>query len=253
MQPSEIDLIAFMGQSNMAGCGSASEAARVPLGHGYEFRAISDPSRLFPLTEPFGRNENSHFGIDEPGMKTVSLVSSFVNACYAKTQIPVVAVSAAKGGSSISEWMPGTALYGDAAYRLLLCEKWLQTHSIRICRRAMLWCQGCSDGDLHTDPDLYYRNTLTMLSSFRRDCNLSVVFLIRIGNHREQPELYAPIQRMQERLARDNPDIVLVSRCLSSFAKRGLMKDSFHYLQEGYNLAGEEAGSNAGSFLRRLS
>lgn len=28
----------------------------------------------------------------------------------------------------------------------------------------------------------------------------------------------------------------------SNMAERGLMKDEFHYCQEGYNLVGEEAG-----------
>ena len=47
-----VDLIIFMGQSNMAGRGVAAEAPVVPEGHGYEFRAISDPTRLYPLAEP---------------------------------------------------------------------------------------------------------------------------------------------------------------------------------------------------------
>lgn len=49
-------------------------------GAGVEFRAISDPSALFSVCEPFGSAENTPDGIHEPGMKTGSLVTSFVNA-----------------------------------------------------------------------------------------------------------------------------------------------------------------------------
>ena len=84
----EVDFFAFMGQSNMAGRGIAEQAPAVPQGHGYEFRAISDPTTLHPITEPFGKDENLLSGIYEPGMKTGSLVSAFVNSCYQQTGLP---------------------------------------------------------------------------------------------------------------------------------------------------------------------
>ena len=42
MENSKIDLIAFMGQSNMAGRGTAKDAPKVPEGTAYEFRAVTD-------------------------------------------------------------------------------------------------------------------------------------------------------------------------------------------------------------------
>ncbi len=51
-----------------------------------------------------------------------------------------------------------------------------------------------------------------------------------------------PIQEAQAALAGENEDILLVSEALKTFAERGLIKDEFHYHQEGYNLVGEEAG-----------
>lgn len=48
----EVDVILFAGQSNMSGVGDASLAPAVPEGVGYEFRAITDPTRLYPLAEP---------------------------------------------------------------------------------------------------------------------------------------------------------------------------------------------------------
>lgn len=82
MKSKEVDLIVFMGQSNMAGRGTAEDAPKVPEGTAYEFRAVTDPTRLYPLTEPFGKDENDPKGVFEPGMKTGSMVSAFVNAYF---------------------------------------------------------------------------------------------------------------------------------------------------------------------------
>ena len=62
-----VDLFLFMGQSNMAGRGIVSEkwahpAPQIMEGAGYEYRAISAPDKLYPLTEPFGRQENAEEG-----------------------------------------------------------------------------------------------------------------------------------------------------------------------------------------------
>lgn len=248
MKNKEVDLIPFMGQSNMAGRGTAKDAPVVLEGTAYEFRAVTDPTRLYPLTEPFGKNENNPKGVFEPGMKTGSMVSAFVNAYFKETHRPVVGVSCSKGGSAIAQWIPGTPYYEDAVNRVNSCSSWLTDNHISIRHRFMVWCQGCTDGDLHTDPKVYKKNTAYMIKSFLKDCGLETCFLIQIGNHRDDPHLYVPIQNAQLELAKEEPDIVLVSRQFATFAAKGLMKDKFHYLQEGYNLVGAEAGKNAGLY-----
>ena len=44
-----VDLIFFMGQSNMAGRGDAALAPAVTPGMGFEYRAVTDPAQLHPL------------------------------------------------------------------------------------------------------------------------------------------------------------------------------------------------------------
>lgn len=117
-----VDLLLFMGQSNMAGRGNAMLAPAVTPGRGVEYRAVTAPEQLVPLREPFGVEENDPAGVSEPGMKTGSMVSSFVNACTEKTGVPIVGVSCAKGGSAIAEWMPGTPYYQDALRRARRCR-----------------------------------------------------------------------------------------------------------------------------------
>ena len=53
------DVVIFMGQSNMAGRGEAKDSVVCEQGHGYEFRAVDDPTKLYDLKEPFGATENN--------------------------------------------------------------------------------------------------------------------------------------------------------------------------------------------------
>ena len=114
-----VDLIIFMGQSNMAGRGIVDAAHPQPApcltrGAGYEYRAVSDPENLHVLREPFGLQEDRPGGIDDLRMKTGSLATAFVNTWFAQTGVPVVGVSASKGGSRIEEWLPGSRYLTDA-------------------------------------------------------------------------------------------------------------------------------------------
>ncbi|MGG6498763.1 UNVERIFIED_CONTAM: hypothetical protein NY603_38130, partial [Bacteroidetes bacterium 56_B9] len=58
-----VDLLFFMGQSNMAGRGEAALAPVVSPGMGYEYRAVTDPDTQHPLEEPYGVNENDPAGV----------------------------------------------------------------------------------------------------------------------------------------------------------------------------------------------
>ena len=80
-----IDLMLFMGQSNMAGRGVAAQSIVCQSGHGYEFRAVSDPTKLYDIVEPFGISENNAV-VNDDSMKTGSMVSAFVEAYYTYTK-----------------------------------------------------------------------------------------------------------------------------------------------------------------------
>lgn len=137
------DFFLFAGQSNMAGrgisCPQFPEVAPALIsGAGVEFRAISDPSALFSVCEPFGSAENTPDGIHEPGMKTGSLVTSFVNAYYSMTGVPVLSVSASKGGSVIAQWQPGGAYLNDTIRRMHAAFDFCAAHGIVLRHRFLL-------------------------------------------------------------------------------------------------------------------
>ena len=243
-----VDLIMFMGQSNMAGRGVASESPVVPVGHGYEFRAISDPTKLYPIVEPFGVNENnSSSGVTESS-KTGSMVSSFVINYFKATQTPVVAVSCAKGGTNIGWWQPNGGPLNDAIARFKSAKSWLESNGYIIRHKYMVWCQGCSDGDARTTYEQYQERIKKMIEAMVNE-GIEKCFLVRIGNHRDNTTIYDEIMRAQTDLCKEYEHAVLVSTKLCDFAYNGLMKDQFHYKQEGYNIVGKDAGINSAFYV----
>lgn len=252
-----VDLFLFMGQSNMAGRGicDAAHPETVPTlveNAGYEYRAVSSPGVLHVLSEPFGRHENRRGGIDDGNMKTGSLATAFVNAYYERTGVPVVGVSASKGGSRISQWQPGGAYLSDAVSRLKAAVEFLNCNGYMIRHKFMLWCQGESDGDI-ARPALEYRQKFHNLLTEIQSCGIEKCFMIRIGNYNGRRKRdYSEIMDAQEEIAREEENVLMVSRAFSQMKERGLMKDDFHYFQQAYNEVGREAGVNAAEYVNTL-
>ena len=159
-----VDLVLFLGQSNMAGAGgNAAYAPKVPYEHGYEFRAISDPTRLYPIEEPFGINENNLNAImDLPGAKKGSLVSSFANTYYAETKVPIVAVSASAGDTNTKFWM-SERVAADYTERLKRAVVWLENDKYEIRYKYVIWLQGESDAISELSTEQYVENMDTII------------------------------------------------------------------------------------------
>lgn len=239
----EVDLVIFMGQSNMAGRGDVSKAPLVPKGYGYEFRAVSDPSKLYDISEPFGISENNILGIYEPNMKTGSLVSAFIIAYYESIQIPIVGISASKGGSSINQWKTKGNYLNDAIIRIKHAEKYLTNNEYKIRKKFMVWCQGETDGDNNMSY-VEYKQKLKIMMETMFDNGIEKSFMICIGNNRDDEMKYSNIIKAQIDLCKENKKVILASTKFAEMAKRGLMKDSFHYKQSAYNEVGTDAGKN---------
>lgn len=245
------DVIMFMGQSNMAGRGVTNStwtesAPSILPNAGYEYRAISDPSKLYAIAEPFGRNENKTDAIDDSTSKTGSMVTSFVNAYYKGGKVPVIAVSASEGGTTIQQWQPNTAKLNDAIERFNNCITYLNDNNYKIRHKYMVWCQGESNGDAGTDKATYktlLMNTINAMIS----AGIEKCFIVRIGNCNIEGsyDRYSDIISAQTELAQTEKNVVMVSTDLAGMRVRGLMKDQFHYYQAGYNEVGTYAGVNA--------
>ena len=243
-----VDLVMFMGQSNMAGRGVASEAPNVVDGTGYEFRAISDPTRLYPITEPFGVNENNATsGVSETS-KTGSMVSAFANEYYKYTHTPIVGVSCSIGGTSVDWWKPSGKPLNDAISRHNAAKTWLNANGYTVRHDFMVWCQGETDGDNGTEPHVYIETMKSIIEAMMQ-AGVEKCFVVRIGNHKTKSTLYDNIIEAQTELCRTYNNAVLVSTDFARMAADGLMKDAFHYTQEGYNITGSSAGKHTAFYV----
>ncbi|MEQ2877199.1 sialate O-acetylesterase [Enterococcus asini] len=233
-----VELIIFAGQSNMAGRGTAALAPKITKERAWEFRAVSDPTKLYPLTEQFGYLENNPAGIWEPGMKTGSMVTSFVEMYLTDSEKTVVALSTSKGGSSITEWQPGSAYYRDLLERIHKAKSWLTQAGYQVERVTFLWLQGETDGDLKRSADEYQGLATTFFQSLLEK-DVDEIFVLEIGNQRDEPDLYLPIRQAQRNLGALER-VTFVPTSLASMRENGHMIDLFHYDQYAYNLLGKE-------------
>ena len=125
-------------------------------------------------------------------------------------------------------------------------------HGIVLRHRFLLWCQGESDGDHHTAPDVYAEQFCRMYETLRRE-NIEHCFLIGIGEYNGPAAdiSYDAIRNAQYALADHRSDLTVVSRSFETMKVRGLMKDAFHYYQAGYNETGRTAGEACAVFVEK--
>lgn len=255
-----VDLVLFIGQSNMAGRGSADEATAVKEGHAYEFRAISDPTKLYPLTEPFGlRENNAASGVTE-NKKTGSMVSAFCEAYYQATGTPIVAVSCAKGGEKISFFDKGGAVYNDAVSRVSAAKAFLEkeyengNNALKLKNTYVVWLQGESDGDAATDASAYTAALSRIVEGFKKDLGAKQTFVIPIGTYNgangQRRANYNTLRDAQILFCRESNDAAVISLILPDLHRYGYMKDEFHFNQAGYELIGKDAGNNMAAFVK---
>lgn len=255
-----VDLVLFIGQSNMAGRGDASAATKVTAGHAFEFRAISDPTRLYLLEEPFGVNENHPTSGISENTKTGSMVSAFCEAYYGETGTPIVAVSCSKGGTAISVFDTNGTAYADAVARVKSAQDYLNGEyangnaDLKLRHTYVVWLQGETDGDNGTDPAVYKETLDRIVKGFKQDIGAAQTFIIPIGvyngNDDARNASYTAIREAQKQYCEGNPDATVISNALVTFRQYGLMKDEFHFKQEGYELVGSEAGVNMAHFVK---
>ena len=252
-----------MGQSNMAGRGCTCErwpqvSPKLVANACFEYRAISNPNRLFLLEEPFGIAENNPNGIcdtfpDGSEAKTGSLVTAFCNGYYDITRTPLVGVSASKGGSSIAQWQPDAecGFLKDAVSRFEAAKKYLQENAYTVNRCFAVWCQGETDGDIGTSKHEYVMKFNSMWEELHK--YIPDLFLIKTGqcNMEGEYDRYDVIRSAQDIIISEHKNVHLCSDSFYPMREQGIMKDAFHYYQHGYNICGTDAGKNTAYYFTR--
>lgn len=239
-----VDLVMFMGQSNMSGAGgNAEKAIKLPEGWGYEFKAISDPTRVYPIEEPFGKNESFMGGIcDLPGAKKGSIVSAFAYEYYKETGVPIVGVSASQGASTTEIWLYPGFQY-DLKERYDRAVVWLEASGYKIRYRYAVWFQGESDAANNVTAEAYSTN----LDNIMRPLfigGLNRVFIVTPGRTLSIRNYFDTIVNQQLDICRESGYYALGTNVLSGISTE-YMVDEWHYNQDALNLIGYEAAKSA--------
>ncbi|MCR5789435.1 MAG: sialate O-acetylesterase [Lachnospiraceae bacterium] len=239
-----VDLVMFMGQSNMSGTGgNAAYAPTVPEGHGYEFRSMSDPTRLYPIVEPFGIKENSLRGImDFAVAKKGSLVSSFAIRYYEETGVPIVAVSASEGGTDTEFWLKSTTV-SDIKERQKRAQVWLESNNYYIRKQYVIWLQGESDALDNVTAESYQQNMDNIIRPLFIG-GLHKVFFITPGRMISNKDFYSAIINAQIELGKKSGYYAVGTTILSAVSTE-YMVDDLHYNQSVLNLIGDQAAISA--------
>ncbi len=236
----DVDLIFFMGQSNMSGAaGDATLAPHVPEEAGMEFRAVSDPTTLYPITEPFGINENRPGGLNEyPGAKKGSLVSAFINEYYKETGRKVIAVSMSMGATDMNTWM-SAGVTSDIKQRFDASVSYLRNNGYNIGHMYVLWLHGESDAIIGTAPEVYRTDLDNIMRPFFIG-GVRKVFLIVPGRTIDYKDIFLKIINVQKQICAESDYYALATTVLTKVSTE-YMKDQYHYNQHVLNLVGIEA------------
>lgn len=236
-----VDLVIFSGQSNMSGTGgNASQAPAVIKG--YEFRAASDPTGLYPISEPFGVRETGYMG-ESAVVKQGSLVSAFANAYYRKTGTPIVAVSASRGGTNSAYWAT-SEVRADLYSRFVKANDYLTKNGYTVRHKYLVWLQGESDSNGLTTADQYQKNLEAAFSSLFAN-GLEQVFIITPGYAQGGVIFYDDVINAQKNLAAKSNRYTICSELLRTLpANSTYMSDAVHYNQKALNMVGADAANH---------
>lgn len=241
-----------MGQSNMAGRGeNLSLAPKTEVNTAYEFKAVTDSTKLYTLQEPFGKYENvvgaindvTNAGVEN---KTGGMVSSFCKSYFEQTGIPIVGVSVSISNTSICQFQPGKAILTDAITRLNTAKKWLNKNGYNVRHIYMVYDQGESDHNMKGDS--YIKYAKAMIEEMRKH-GVEKCFVVGLGNHLKYSGIFDEIQKAQVKLCNTYQYAYMTTTVARSLVDRGMMSYSSHYSQAGYNLVGQEAGKAMGKYV----
>lgn len=137
------DVFLVAGQSNASGRATNNQTysgafTATMLSNAYNWQELVDP-----FDDPTGTPPEDSVGEDNPSLVKGSWIPRLATTLMATSAAPAAFITAAKGGTSITEWLPGgdrldrSTLYGLSNYRAQF------TAGIR----AVLWWQGETDAN----------------------------------------------------------------------------------------------------------
>ena len=249
-----MDVLIFGGQSNMQGSTEGCPADNEPVSNAWEFRWLTD--EIVPLQHPTGEMFQAHLAQSNNGGG--SLIPSFCRAYVKETGKEVVAIVAARGNTTIAEWMHGTFRYYYAAQKIRAgIEKAKQLGSVE--HIYYIWLQGESDAIIETTEEEYVSRIEIYKNDLKRDFGIERFGIIRVGYFCSQSPWYCTcvntaeygkkcdetIMQAQETIVQKDSDFLMLTRiCAELSTKPEFITPEVpgHYNNRAMEIIGTEAG-----------
>jgi hypothetical protein len=255
-----IDILIFGGQSNMQGQSERLSECEV-VSRAWEYRYLTDT--LIPLQNPVGENIRNDGTGGEAVTPTTNLAAWLAEhalgaSCYGHTNLvpafcraytahsgrDVVAAHAAKGSTTVAQWLPGTD-----GYRLL---KEKSAAAIACARRAgyaiggvyLIWLQGESDAIVSTSCADYKQRLGALADALRGDIGLDAVGVIRVGRFTGDARDDVIIRAQDEICVEREDFLPLTDMAAALCSQPDAMNPTVagHYSATGLELLGAAAG-----------
>lgn len=239
-----VDLFAMSGQSNMQGQSEAAPTPfEIPQYKAYEYKLLTNT--LTTVKHPFGENIGELLAA--PVNDWGSLSPRFAEGYFNTTGIPPLMVGVAKGSTTVEQWI-NNSRYSKVVEKVNAAAIKAVDNGLVLRRKCFVWLQGESDGVLNTTKIVYKQRLLQLWNDLKRDCGFTHLLIIRVAKFFDNNVV--PIIKAQEELAREQKDIVMLTRITGTFTTgNGLMQSNWHYSNAGLDLVGSLAGKAAGNFM----
>lgn len=164
-----LDILIFGGQSNMQGQTEAPPIPNEPVDGASEYRYLKD--FLIPLQHPVGEQIGNSLllGADKG---RGSMLPDFCRAYCKASGHRVVAIHAARGGTTISEWLSGTVRY-EASVKKILAGIHKCKASGPVNKVYYIWLKGESDAITCISTEAY----LQILTAYKNDQNMLLALI----------------------------------------------------------------------------
>ncbi len=175
-----MDVLIFMGQSNMQGS-TGERCLEVPENGSYEYRYLTD--EVIPLVSPVGENiggDSKEEILAASAFGNGSMVPYFVNTYVRLRRRSSVAIHVAKGNTSISEWGADTERFAKAVAKI---KAGISKASAIECidKIYIIWLQGESDALLFTPQKTYKEKLINIKNALKSEIGFDKFCIIKTG------------------------------------------------------------------------
>ena len=276
-----MDIIIFGGQSNMQGQSERLSECE-PVECAWEYKVLSD--EFVPLRNPVGEDvtyEGTAGYTFQEGTDAAAWLAlhALGSACYGHTNLvpafcrsylahlrgrdgkndiksdiknnvkndgaKVLAVHAAKGSTTVAEWLPGTPGYAQLKRKALAAVRKAAEGVDKPGRISFVWLQGESDAIFDTSAAAYKAALSELNRALRRDVGVNTFGVIRVGRFTNDDRDLV-IMAAQDELCREDPDFVMLTDMAASMGTDPENMNPYvggHFSATGLERLGSAAGA----------